>query len=69
MKGIFKQCVRISIFFLPFRFLREIKFCCIEVPKTAILTILAAPNYEVLDIFDFFRYEILPKIRIQSLQN
>ena len=49
--------------------LREINFGPIEDPKTAILTIWAALNYKILDIFDIFKFEIFIKIKIQSLQN
>ena len=38
-------------------------------PKTAILTIRAALNFEVLEIFEILKCEILNKVNIQSLQN
>ena len=52
--------------------LREINFGHFEVPKTAILTILAPLNYELLGISDVFKCEIgeiVMKIKIQSHQN
>ena len=48
--------------------LREINFGHLVVPKTAILTIWVAPNFEFLKTFDIFKYEN-PKPQIQSLQN
>ena len=41
--------------------LREINFGHIEVPKTAILNILAALNFEFLEIIDIFKGEISQK--------
>ena len=38
--------------------LREINFGHFEAPKTAILTIWVALNFEFLDIFDIFKCEI-----------
>ena len=49
--------------------LREINFGHLEAPKTAILTIWAALNYEFLGTFDIFKGEIFPKIKIESLQS
>ena len=50
-------------------FLSVINFGYFEAPKTAILTILGALNFEFLVIFDIFKYEIFPKMKIQSLPN
>ena len=44
--------------------LREINFGHFEASKTAILTIWAALNFEFLEIFDFFKYEILKKSKV-----
>ena len=49
--------------------LREINFGQFEAPKTTILTIWAALNFEFLGTLDIFKIEIFPKIKIHSLQN
>ena len=49
--------------------LREINFGQFEAPKTAILTIWAALNFEFLVLFYIFKHEIFLKIKIQRLQN
>ena len=49
--------------------LRDINCCHFEAPKIVILTILAALNFEFLEIFDIFKREIFLKIKIQSLEN
>ena len=49
--------------------LRKIYVGHFEAPKTAIITIWAALNYEFLGTFDIFQYESYSKIKIQSLQN
>ena len=49
--------------------LREINFGHFETPKTAILTIYAALNFEFLQIFAIFKCEFFLKVKIQSLQN
>ena len=49
--------------------LREINFGYFEVLKTAILTILAALDFVFLGTFDISSMKILPKMKIQSLQN
>ena len=47
---------------------REINFGHFVAPKTAILTISKALNLELLGMFDIFKCEILPQIKIQSLR-
>ena len=49
--------------------LREINFGHFEAPKTAILTIWAALNFEFVGIFDIFKCEMFQNIKIQSFQN
>ena len=49
--------------------LREINFGHFETPKTAILSIWAALNFEFFGIFDTFKREmreIFPNIKIQT---
>ena len=48
---------------------REINYSHFVAPKIAILMILAAVNFDFLEIFDIFIYEFFPKIKIESLQN
>ena len=48
--------------------LREINFGHFEAPKTAIKTIWAALNFEILATLDIFKCEIFPKTNIHSLQ-
>ena len=43
--------------FSAFQKLYEVNFGHFEAPKTAILTILAALNLEILDIFDIVKCE------------
>ena len=49
--------------------LREINFGHFGAPKSVILTIWAALKFEFLGSFAIFKCEIVPKIKIQSLQN
>ena len=49
------------------RILREINFGHFEAPKTAILTIWAAVNFEFLGTIDISKCEIFLKIKIDSL--
>ena len=53
----------------PTQVLREINFGNFEAPKTAIFTIRAALNFEFLATLVILKCEILPKIKIQSLQS
>ena len=48
--------------------LREFNSAHFVAPKTAILTISKALNLELLGMFDIFKCEILPQIKIQSLR-
>ena len=48
--------------------LREINVGHFEAPKTAILTIWAALNFEFVDIFDIFKREIAKKSKIRAAQ-
>ena len=64
------QCGNFKIFLALRFYLKSIGH--FEVPKTAILTILAPLNYELLGISDVFKCEIgeiVMKIKIQSHQN
>ena len=49
--------------------LREINFVILKSQKTAILTTVATLNFEFLGTFNYFKCEIFPKLKIQSLQN
>ena len=49
--------------------LHEINFGHFEAPKSAILAVSAALNFEFLEYFDIFKCEIFPKVKVQSLQN
>ena len=53
----------------PTQVSREINFGNFEAPKTAIFTILVALIFEFLETLVILNCEILPKIKIQSLQN
>ena len=55
--------MEISVFSAT-QILREINISHFEGLKTAILTIWAALNFEFLEIFDFFKYEILKKSKV-----
>ena len=52
------QCGNFRIFLLLRNYVHRINFGHFEAPKTAVLTILAALNFEFLDIFDIFNCEI-----------
>ena len=45
---------------------REINFGDFEAPKTAILTIWAALNFEFLGIFDIFKREFFQKSKFKA---
>ena len=55
--------------FLPFRIYVKSILVSLKPSKTAILTIWETVNFEFLRSFDIFKCGILPKIKIQSLQN
>ena len=61
------QCGNIRIF-QPLRFYVESNFGHFEAPKTAILTIWAALNFEFLHIFDIFKCEILKKSKFKAFK-
>ena len=52
--------------FSAFQKLYEVNFGHFEAPKTAILTILAALNFEFLDIFDIFMCEFVKKSEFKA---
>ena len=58
----------VSISFGNFRILREINFGHFEAPKTAILTISVAMNFEFMETFDIFKYEFYQKSKAKASQ-
>ena len=51
---------------LPLRFNVKLILVILEVPKIAILTILAPLNFDFLDIFDIFKREISQKQKVKA---
>ena len=62
------QCGNFRIF-QPLRFYAKSILVILNLPKAAILTILAALGFEFFGIFDIPECEIILKIKICSLQN
>ena len=50
--------------FSPTHILREISYGHFEAPKTIILTIKAALNFEFLGTFDIFEWDIFQKTKL-----
>ena len=61
------QCGKFRIF-LPLRIYVKSNLVILKPLKTAILTIWAALNFEILGTFDILKCKIFLKIKIQSLQ-